>query len=222
MSLLTQAVGEVARDIPGATEVFRRYGINFCCAGDRPLWQAADDKQLAQEDLEQALLALNHHPRADSSVWTEKNDIELIEHILTRYHDVHRRQLPELIRLSGRVELVHGGHPNCPVTLTAHLEQIQAELEAHMGKEEQVLFPMISRGMHGVAAGPVQVMRHEHNDHGKALEMVRTLTHDLTLPEQACNTWQALYRGLEEFEIDMVEHIHLENNVLFDRIDNRG
>lgn len=222
MSLLTQTVGEVARDLPGATEVFRRYGINFCCGGDTPLLQAALDKNVPQHDLEQALLVLKPSASDDTTAWADKSEIELIEHILTRYHDVHRRQLPELIRLSGRVELVHGGHPKCPVTLTAHLEQLQAELEVHMGKEEQVLFPMISRGMLSVAAGPIKMMRHEHDDHGKAIEVIRVLTHELTLPEGACNTWQALYRGLEELETDLVEHIHLENNILFNRIDNRG
>jgi len=218
MSLLTQTVGAIARDIPGATEVFRQYGISYCCGGDTPLLQAAQDKQVPQAELEQALLGLSRNSGDTSGSWSEKSDTELIEHILTRYHDVHRRQLPELARLSARVELVHGGHPKCPVALTAHLEQMQAELVEHMSKEEEVLFPMISRGMHSVAAGPAQVMRHEHDDHGEALRTIRRLTHDLTPPEGACNTWQALYRGLEELEIDLVEHIHLENNILFDRL----
>jgi regulator of cell morphogenesis and NO signaling len=222
MSLLAQNVGAVARDLPGATGVFRRYGINFCCGGDVSVAQAAEQRQVAPEALVEALTQLEVQQSAQAQTWADKDNIELIEHILSRYHDVHRRQLPELIRLSGRVELVHGGHPCCPVSLTAQLEQMQAELEAHMNKEEQVLFPMISRNMLANATAPVQVMRDEHEDHGEALAAIRALTHDLTLPEGACNTWQALYRGLEELEVDLIEHIHLENNILFDRVDNRG
>lgn len=222
MSLLAETVGAVARDLPGATSVFRRYGINFCCGGDVSLAQAAEERQLAPETLVGALTDLEAQQSVKAQTWADKGSIELIEHILSRYHDLHRRQLPELIRLSGRVELVHGGHACCPVSLTAQLEQMQAELEAHMLKEEQVLFPMISRNMMANATAPVQVMRDEHEDHGEALAAIRALTHDLTLPEGACNTWQALYRGLEELEADLMEHIHLENNILFDRVDNRG
>jgi regulator of cell morphogenesis and NO signaling len=222
MSLLAQNVGVIARDVPGATEVFRRYGINFCCGGDVSLLQAAQSKNVAPELVEHALSQLEFRETTPDYEWGDKSDIELMEHILTRYHDVHRRQLPELIRLSARVELVHGGHSQCPVTLTTHLEEMLAELETHMGKEEQVLFPMISRGMLTVATGPVQMMRHEHDDHGQALETIRSITHNLTLPDGACNTWQALYRGLQELEADLIAHIHLENNILFDRVDNRG
>lgn len=93
---------------------------------------------------------------------------ELIEHILTRYHDTHREQLPELIHLAERVERVHGGHTACPAGLSAHLEHMAEELETHMAKEEQILFPMITRGMSAMAGGPVAVMRHEHEEPGRA------------------------------------------------------
>lgn len=125
--------------------------------------------------------ALDNLRQADTEV--------VIEHVLTRYHDVHREQLPELIRLAQRVERVHNHHPDCPAGLSAHLEQMQAELEAHMQKEEQILFPMIARNMNGMAAAPISVMRREHDD-----------------------------RGLATLENDLVNHIHLENNVLFNRV----
>ena len=143
----------------------------------------------------------------------------LIEHILTRFHDVHREQLPELIRLSERVERVHGGHPLCPSGLTGQLQDMQAELESHMAKEEQILFPMIARGIQGMAAGPVSVMRHEHDDHGQALEAILGTTDKLSIPEDACKTWQALYEGIKTFRDDLLAHIQLENNVLFTRVD---
>ena len=150
---------------------------------------------------------------------TKASNEELIEHILTRYHDTHRDQLPELVRLSERVERVHGGHTDCPAGLSAHLAQMAKELETHMAKEEQILFPMISRGISGMALGPISVMRAEHESHDSALIRLDTLTNNLSLPEGACNTWRRLYEQIAVFREDLKEHIALENSVLFARID---
>lgn len=93
---------------------------------------------------------------------------------------------------------------------------MQQELESHMLKEEQVLFPMIRRGMRVPSEqGPIAVMRYEHDQHGIALDRLAALTDDITPPANACNTWRALYRGLEEMRDDLMQHIHLENNILF-------
>ena len=87
-----------------------------------------------------------------------------------------------------------------------------------MQKEEQILFPMIRRGQQGEAVYlPVRVMESEHDSHGHQLARIRELTHDLKLPAYACATWTALYRGLEVLEADLLQHIHLENNILFAR-----
>lgn len=155
---------------------------------------------------------------ASDSLNTTSNE-ELIEHILNRFHDTHREQLPELIHMAERVERVHSGHPECPVGLASHLIDMQRELEAHMAKEEQILFPMITRGMLGMAAAPVSVMRSEHDDHSLALERLQELTRDFTLPEGACGTWQRLYHGLTTFRDDLLEHIQTENDLLFSRVD---
>lgn len=218
MTLANQSLGQLARDLPGATAVFHKYKLDFCCGGSRTLSDAAAHKGLEAAAIEaelQALQPLSANQQQLAGLDTKA----LIEHILTRFHDVHREQLPELIRLSRRVERVHGDHPKCPAGLSAHLEQMQDELEMHMQKEEQILFPMIARGVAGMAKAPVQVMRHEHDDHGAALDRMLDLAHSLTLPDGACNTWQALYRGLETLKNDLMEHIHLENNVLFQRVD---
>lgn len=141
---------------------------------------------------------------------------ELISFILTRFHERHREQLPELIRLARRVEEVHGDRPECPAGLADHLNVMFQELLSHMQKEEQVLFPMLARGMGAMAAAPITVMRMEHDDHGVALQRLSDLTHDLALPQSACNTWRTLYLGLRTFRDDLREHIQLENDVLFE------
>jgi regulator of cell morphogenesis and NO signaling len=141
----------------------------------------------------------------------------LIDHILTRYHDVHREQLPELTRMARRVEQVHGERDACPRGLADLLNTMHQEMESHMQKEEQILFPMLLRGQGSQARGPITVMRHEHDDHGAGLARLMILTDNIRPPEGACTTWRALYAGLSEFRNDLMEHIHLENNLLFER-----
>jgi regulator of cell morphogenesis and NO signaling len=221
MNTLDTSLGELAREIPGATALFYRHKLDFCCGGQQSLRDAAARKSLDAQALAQALESLKADP-VEQSQLSALPDERLIEHILSRYHDRHREQLPELIRLAARVELVHGGHPECPAGLADHLDEMLAELESHMQKEEQILFPMILRGMHGFAKAPVSMMRHEHDHHGQALARIHRFTRQLTLPEGACNTWRALYVGLEALERDLMEHIHLENNLLFERIDGEG
>lgn len=217
MNILDKSLGQLASSIPGATAIFHKYHLDFCCNGKHSLREAAAARALDAESVVAELHSLASTSQGQN--WDHLADVELIEYILTRYHDVHRQQLPELIRLAQRVELVHGGHTECPSGLTAHLEMMQQDLENHMRKEEQILFPMISRGMKGAAVQPVAMMRHEHHDHGQALARIGQITRGITLPEGACNTWRALYLGLTTLQTDLMDHIHLENNILFNRID---
>src|SRR5690606_10920336 len=107
MNILEQTLGQLARDIPGATAVFHSYRLDFCCGGEKTLVEACGHKQLDAGAVAAELKAL-YQPTGKDDRWQNVENVELIEHILTRYHDVHRQQLPELIRLSARVELVHG------------------------------------------------------------------------------------------------------------------
>lgn len=147
--------------------------------------------------------------------WRTAPAAELIAHILWRYHQRHREQLPELINQARRVEQVHSTHRQCPNGLAEHLQAMQQELESHMCKEEHVLFPLLQQGLGQHAAAPIRVMRLEHDEHGQALQTLLALTDTFTPPADACNTWRALYQGLQVFHDDLVEHIQLENEVLF-------
>lgn len=208
----TCTVGEIAAQLPGATEVFRRHRIDFCCGGQRRLREACAARGVDPQNVLDALRQLT--PSAITATTpTEPN--ELIEHILHRYHDVHRQQLPELIRLATKVEAVHGTHPLAPAGLARHLQTMQEELLAHMAKEEQVLFPLLAAGGSPMARYPIGAMRHEHDAHAEQLQRLHRITHELTLPDDACNTWRALYASLQQFVDDLMQHIHLENNVLF-------
>ncbi len=213
MSYLHQPLGQLASQIPGATAIFHKYKLDFCCGGQELLAAAAAKRELDASQIDAELSSLaqtNSTPHRD---WRQAKTEELAYFILERFHAKHRQQLPELIRLARRVEHVHGDHPQCPTGLAAHLEPMAQELESHMHKEEQILFPMLCNGF--FPAGPISVMQEEHLQHGDALATMLSLAHDLQLPAGACNTWTALYLGLKELKEDLMEHILLENEILF-------
>jgi regulator of cell morphogenesis and NO signaling len=212
MSLLDKSLGEIATTIPGATSVFHQHKLDFCCGGSQSLAEALAKKQLPPTQVvEQLQKLLNSGEKMTD--WRSVPVKQLIEHILERYHQRHRQQLPELCRLARRVEHVHATAEDCPTGLADHLEDMYQELESHMMKEEQILFPMLARGIY--PSGPISVMEEEHIQHGDALQKLDALTNNITLPDGACNTWTALYLGLKELKEDLMNHILLENEILF-------
>jgi regulator of cell morphogenesis and NO signaling len=208
-----RTLGDIAATLPGATAVFRSHKLDFCCGGGISLKDAADKRGLALADLESELIALGDGNGAPLPAETA----DLIDHIVTRYHAVHRAELPELIRLARRVEAVHRGHPDVPAGLADLLEDTLQELETHMQKEEMMLFPMMLQGGHPMIAYPIAAMRGEHEEHGERLRLIEGLTNGMVPPPDACATWRALYAGTRKLVDDLMEHIHLENNVLFPR-----
>ncbi|WP_299364646.1 iron-sulfur cluster repair di-iron protein [uncultured Paracoccus sp.] len=210
-----QSVGEIAARLAGASNVFRRFGIDFCCQGHVSLKDAANHRSSDLDELETALDALD--PSAPQPVPQETG--ALIEHIKTCYHDVHRQQIPELIALSRKVEAVHVNHPNVPAGLAETLQHVWGELEVHMKKEELMVFPAMLRQRAGSLAEPIREMRHDHNDHAAFLDQIGRLTDDYTPPQDACRSWRTLYDGVAQFRADLMEHVHLENNVLFPRFE---
>jgi regulator of cell morphogenesis and NO signaling len=149
--------------------------------------------------------------------WAERPLDELIWHVLDRYHAPLRREIPRLIELSRLVERVHADRPDRPPGLADLLEEVHQAVEGHLAKEEKILFPLILAGRGQMAHMPVQVMVQEHEDHGQSLRRIRGLTKGFRPPEDACASWCELYRALARFEVELMDHIDLENNILFPR-----
>lgn len=145
--------------------------------------------------------------------WQDAPVTELIQHILTNYHEKHRQQLPELIQLARKIEDVHSDHQACPIGLADLLSEMANELDSHMMKEEQILFPMLANGIY--PSGPIAVMEEEHVEHEQSLERLYHLINQGEAPQDACGSWTRLYAGIEELMTDLHEHIALENEVLF-------
>lgn len=207
------SLAELATRWAGASRVFQRHQLDFCCQGQRSLGEACAQRGLDPRAVVAELQA--EIAPVPAEPWSERTRAQLIAHLLERYHEGHRREVPRLWQMAQKVERVHGDQPECPRGLADHLARLGQELEQHMQKEEQVLFPMLLAGAAWSAAGPIQCMMAEHDEHGRNLARTRELAHDLVPPASACGTWRALYLGLAEFEREVMEHVHLENHVLF-------
>ena len=225
---LMTSVGEIVSERLGRWEVFAAYGIDFCCGGGRSLDDAC---KAAAADPRDVLLALaKADQRAgdepDGTDWQSASLAALTAHITDTHHVYMKEALPRLAGLMTKVLEAHGArHPELAETAAVYAG-LQAELEEHLLKEEQVLFPLICRMeaageavvFHcGSVQAPIGVMEHEHEHAGEALRRLRKLTDDYTPPADACMTYQALLDGLAAMEHDLHIHIHKENNILHPR-----
>jgi regulator of cell morphogenesis and NO signaling len=216
---LESKIGRIAAEHPLATRVFARHGLDFCCGGGRPLREACEQRGLdARAILAEITQEIAEQPEEREARWDEAPLDDLIEHILATYHVPLQEELPRLEAMVRRVADVHRDtRPETWAELSAVYAGLKAELEQHMAREEQILFPMIRRGQGAMAGGPIAIMEHEHDSTGRALDRLRELTGGYEVPEGACNTWRALWHGLAALEQALHQHIHLENNVLFPR-----
>jgi regulator of cell morphogenesis and NO signaling len=215
-------VGTIAADHPIATRSLHRHRIDFCCGGGLPLEEACRRKNVDPQDVLSDIrrdIAGQENSDSDADGWTNRPLPELVDHIVNAYHEPLREELPRLEAMLRKVIRVHG-HVD-PERLNALLETfltLKTDLDAHMRAEEEDLFP---RAANIPDAGtPISTDRlvHDHDDAGRALRTIRELTDDFVPPAYACNTWKGVWAGLETLERELHDHIHLENNILFPRM----
>jgi regulator of cell morphogenesis and NO signaling len=211
-------VGRIAAEHPISTRVFARYGIDYCCGGGVPLAEACEIRGLDAERVLDEIEREMDPAVGSEDRWSEAPLQDLVTHILVAYHLPLKEELTRLEAMARKVLEVHRDkEPEMLTELLSVYLGIKADLEPHMEKEEQILFPMIQRGQGFLADGPISVMREEHDSVGLALKRLRELTNDYEVPPRACNTWRALWHGLAAMEESLHQHIHLENNILFPR-----
>jgi regulator of cell morphogenesis and NO signaling len=219
-----ETVSEIVAANPSSARVFEKYGIDFCCGGNRPLAEACAEKGLSVEQFSRQLMDAEA-PAAERD-WRDAPLAELIDHIVSKHHLYLRAEMPEIERKLRKVIEAHGDRHGAMLSgLRQVFAALMAELSEHMMKEEHILFPMIRRmettSSLAMPAGainhPIRVMEHEHASAGQALAEMRRLTGGYQPPQDACNTFRVLYHQLEELEGDLHTHIHLENNILFPR-----
>jgi len=213
------SLGDRAARDPAVARVFARFGIDYCCRGWQHLDEACQTLGIKTEDVEDAIQnEVAIHPHDKQIGWDHVSLRGLVQHVLTTYHEPLR---PELERLHGLAEKVSRVHrlkdPEMLIALEEAVHELREDLLHHMQKEELVLFPLICEQRGQLLNGPMTVMHHEHETTGDLLARIRLLTHRFEAPENACNSWRALYTGLESLEFAIMQHINFEEHVLFPR-----
>jgi len=223
----TTTVGDVVAHDPRTAEVFTRHGIDFCCGGRRTIGDVCSAEHLSSDELLSELRELEARgtPPADVTAWPLA---DLIDHIVNRHHAFVRTQHPIISTHLERIVARHGkAHPEL-AEVASVFSWVKDELLRHMQKEEMVLFPYIRlmdqtrradrpapRAPFGSVSNPVAMMVHEHEQAANALARLNALTNGYSVPDDGCATYRAAMAAIAEFDADLRQHVHLENNVLF-------
>ena len=224
---LETTIRQIVRNDHRAATVFEKYAIDFCCGGDKSLDAVCSSRGIDLASVRRELQGLKDSP-SDATFRPAEWDLGVLaDYIVNNHHRYVRRALPQLTAHLEKLVSVHGrNHPELS-DITPSFHQVAGELTQHMQKEEFLLFPYIktlttangenrpARPPFGSVRNPIRMMEAEHQSAGDAFSRIRTLSGDLTPPPDACETYRVTYKELVEFERDLHQHIHLENNILF-------
>jgi regulator of cell morphogenesis and NO signaling len=219
-------LGDLVIAVPGAAPLFERLRLDYCCGGAVRLDDACRRRGLDAETVLTMLDALSrepHVPARDPHLLSTASFRELCEHIVVRHHGPLRVALTRITKLMDTVARVHGSAQPELLDLQHAFATLRVELEGHLDLEERTLFPACAR-LDGVLATPApddELLAHLREDHasvGAALSTMRELCADYDSERALCGTHRELLRSLHAFELDMHQHVHEENNVLFPRV----
>lgn len=220
-AVTSRTLGDLVAEVPARAAVLDRLGLDYCCHGQRSLGEAC-----AAAGIDPAVVAgeidVVHHPAAGGESRAGADPAAMVDDIVDTHHRYLRQELPELERLAEKVHGVHGDrHPEL-AEVRRLVTDLRADLEPHLDKEEQVLFPAIRRLIDGgrdfpfgTVQNPIRVMGVEHEQAGELLAALRSATGGYTPPADGCASYRLLYARLAALEEDTHLHIHKENNVLF-------
>lgn len=224
-----RAIGELVAERPARARLFERLHIDYCCGGQQTLAEACAQAGLHLETVQAALLALDEigieSNGEDVADWRTVGSPALCEHIVTAHHELLRRNFPKIDSLIATVVRVHGAEEPALANLPRVFGTIRSALEPHLASEEMELFPAILAAESGgppVAEDVLAGHEHEHGQVGAALTELRALCHGFDRHRARCNTHRALLDALEDLELDIHQHVHEENNILFVRARTAG
>jgi len=230
MTTAERTVRDIALEQPNSIRVFESFGIDYCCGGRKPLAEACEAGNHSVDEVIAALEAASGAAATTTIDWAQAPLEQLINHIVARHHAYVKAELPRLAVFAQKVVNRHGDTQPHLMVLQHTLAQLDEELTHHLMKEEQVLFPYIGslsaalalggslpESCFGSVAQPIAMMTREHDAAGGLLAEIERLSGHFTPPVGACPTYVGYYAGLREFQQDLHQHIHLENNILFPR-----
>ena len=223
-----ETIGEMVVKDYRKAQVFKKFGIDFCCGGKKTLEEVCDTKGMDVEKVKAELSNLQDVEQ-NTSLGFDTWDLSfLTDYIINTHHNYVKENIPFISELANKVARVHGDrHPEV-IEVAQVFARIASDFSLHLMKEEAILFPYIkelaaaaknntplSPASFGSVNNPTQMMEVEHEQAGEDLAAIREATDNYTLPVDACNSYTILYKKLEEFENDLFNHVHLENNILF-------
>lgn len=225
-----QNIGDIVVEFPKAAEVFKENKIDFCCGGNRPLLEALKEQGLDEKLIMAKINELYDHQQANKNDpdkdWREVPTGELVEHILDTHHAYLWSELPRISEYVTKILRVHGEHH--PELNQVHklFHMVKMELEEHLVKEETIQYPAIFKYLGNKealdlekAVKVISELEAEHTAAGDVLKELRKVTKDYQLPDDVCRSYELTFMKLEEMESDIFQHIHLENNILFPRLE---
>jgi regulator of cell morphogenesis and NO signaling len=227
-ALSEPTIGELVANDFRKAEVFKKFNIDFCCGGKKTVTQACNDKKVDYMEVEIALNKIDSQTSSSPHNFSEWKLDFLIDYILNTHHEYVKNSIPILLEYTRKVAKVHGAaHPEV-ITIADYFFKAADELIEHMFKEENILFPYIkqlvaskkeqfitSNCNFGTVQNPINVMEAEHETVGDLFKKIKELSNNYTPPQGACATYKVSFLKLKEFEDDLHQHIHLENNILF-------
>jgi regulator of cell morphogenesis and NO signaling len=217
-------IGEiVAQDFRSAT-VFKNAGIDFCCGGDQSLDQACNEKKLDITAIESSLRNLENSEVDNAHNFKEWNLDFLCDYIVNTHHLVVLKLIPELTFYTKKIADVHGAHHPELIEIAELFSKLSIELNQHLNKEEEVLFPAIKEALKTnspeskeIIISEITRMKGEHEYAGGAMDKINVLSSNYKVPSDGCNTYQVAFNLLRQFEDDLHIHVHLENNILYSK-----
>ena len=226
--LMTKSLAQIVNSNHRAATVFEKYKLDFCCKGKRTLQQACIESELAVDEILSELDKTDQQNSDKVSINFGKLSLsQLVEYIVTTHHEYVKKEMPAIAMYLQKIASKHvERHPEL-LKLLQLFTAVVKEMEHHMKKEEAVLFPRIKELEKQLEAGnqpqiniaylksPIIMMEQEHDHAGAALAEIRQLTSNYNPPADACTTYRLSFAALEAFEIDLHQHVHLENNILF-------
>lgn len=225
--MTNKTIGEIVAEDFRSAAVFKKFGIDFCCKGNRSIREACEPKNLNPQDIYSALENMNNSNEQSGDFNSWPLDL-LADYIEKVHHNFVAEKTPILLQFLDKVSRVHGDRHQELLQINELFGESAQELAAHMKKEELILFPFIKKMLHveknnleldnphfGSVENPVAMMKHDHDQEGERFRKIAELSDDYQFPEDACNTYRVTYQMLQEFENDLHKHIHLENNILF-------
>ncbi len=221
-------LGELVAEDFRKAEVFRRFGLDFCCGGSKSLIDACEEKGLNTNEVKTALFQIDKTPINNHQNYNEWDLDFLSDYIINTHHKYVTNSISMLREYSLKVADAHGEHHPEVIEIAKLFAEIAKELDGHMQREEEILFPYVkqlsTQKKEGISLktstfnsikNPISVMEEEHESAGENFAKIHQLSNSYSPPEDACPSYRVLYAKLEEFEKDLHQHIHLENNILF-------